>query len=113
MLCHMLRPCRQLELRRQLDADGWAADVTALRKTLAVVDRKLLQMRLIERCAPHADAVHWKDRESGADLNRFRHMGFRVHKEDVWGCAVSTGKGFTPRHAMFMLCWAPHTAALA
>lgn len=40
---------RQLELRRQLDVDGWAADVTALRKTLAAVDRKLLQMRLIER----------------------------------------------------------------
>jgi coiled-coil domain-containing protein 77 len=40
---------RQLELRRQLDVDGWAADVTALRKTLAVVDRKLLQMRLIDR----------------------------------------------------------------
>lgn len=41
--------CRQLELRRQLDVDGWAADVTALRKTLAAVDRKLLQMRLIDR----------------------------------------------------------------
>jgi coiled-coil domain-containing protein 77 len=42
--------CRQLELRRQLDVDGWAADVTSLRKTLAAVDRKLLQMRLIDRC---------------------------------------------------------------
>ncbi|KAF6256024.1 hypothetical protein COO60DRAFT_1627324 [Scenedesmus sp. NREL 46B-D3] len=40
---------RQLELRRQLDVDGWAADVTALRKTLGAVDRKLLQMRLIDR----------------------------------------------------------------
>lgn len=42
---------RQLELRRQLDADGWTADVTLLRKQLAAVDRKLLQMRLIDRCA--------------------------------------------------------------
>jgi coiled-coil domain-containing protein 77 len=41
--------CRQLELRRQLDVDGWTADVTTLRKTLAAVDRKLLQMRLIDR----------------------------------------------------------------
>jgi hypothetical protein len=44
-------PCgrRQLELRRAQDVDGWAADVTALRKALAVVDRKLTQMRLIDR----------------------------------------------------------------
>ncbi|GBF99207.1 hypothetical protein Rsub_12466 [Raphidocelis subcapitata] len=40
---------RQLETRRQLEADGWAADVTLLRKQLAAVDRKLLQMRLIDR----------------------------------------------------------------
>uniref|UniRef100_A0A383VMW0 Uncharacterized protein n=1 Tax=Tetradesmus obliquus TaxID=3088 RepID=A0A383VMW0_TETOB len=45
----LLEANRQLELRRQLDVDGWAADVTALRKTLAAVDRKLLQMRLIDR----------------------------------------------------------------
>jgi hypothetical protein len=52
LLC-LLRtvPPRQLELRRQLDVDGWTADVTTLRKTLAAVDRKLLQMRLIDRCA--------------------------------------------------------------
>jgi coiled-coil domain-containing protein 77 len=49
MYCDASR--RQLELRRQLDVDGWAADVTSLRKTLASVDRKLLQMRLIDRCA--------------------------------------------------------------
>lgn len=40
---------RQLELRRQLDADGWAADVAMLRKRVSAVDRKLLQMRLIDR----------------------------------------------------------------
>ena len=40
---------KQLELRRQLDVDGWTADVTLLRKQLAAVDRKLLQMRLIDR----------------------------------------------------------------
>ncbi|KAF8064637.1 ccdc77 [Scenedesmus sp. PABB004] len=45
----LLEANRQLELRRQLDADGWAADVTRLRQSLAVVDRKLLQMRLIDR----------------------------------------------------------------
>eukprot|EP00878_Enallax_costatus_P033337 GHUV01036756.1.p1 GENE.GHUV01036756.1~~GHUV01036756.1.p1 ORF type:complete len:405 (+),score=164.28 GHUV01036756.1:265-1479(+) len=45
----LLEANRQLELRRQLDVDGWAADVTNLRKTLAAVDRKLLQMRLIDR----------------------------------------------------------------
>jgi coiled-coil domain-containing protein 77 len=48
-VCCAATSCRQLELRRQLDVDGWAADVTALRKTLAAVDRKLLQMRLIDR----------------------------------------------------------------
>jgi coiled-coil domain-containing protein 77 len=40
---------RSLEMRRQLDVDGWTADVTLLRKQLAAVDRKLLQMRLIDR----------------------------------------------------------------
>ncbi|GLC41905.1 hypothetical protein PLESTB_001046000 [Pleodorina starrii] len=40
---------RQLELRRHLDCEGWTADVTALRKTLTAVDRKLHEMRLVER----------------------------------------------------------------
>lgn len=40
---------KQLEVRRQMDMDGWTADVTLLRKQLAAVDRKLLQMRLIDR----------------------------------------------------------------
>ncbi len=40
---------KQQELRRALDCDGWTADVTLLRKALAAVDRKLLQMRLIDR----------------------------------------------------------------
>lgn len=40
---------RSLEQRRQLDCDGWQADITLLRKSLAAVDRKLLQMRLIDR----------------------------------------------------------------
>ncbi|KIZ06949.1 Coiled-coil domain-containing protein 77 [Monoraphidium neglectum] len=40
---------RQLEQRRQLEVDGWGADVTLLRKQLAAVDRKLTQMRLIDR----------------------------------------------------------------
>lgn len=42
-------PPRQLELRRHLDTEGWTADVTALRRTLNAVDRKLLEMRLVER----------------------------------------------------------------
>jgi coiled-coil domain-containing protein 77 len=40
---------KQLELRRHLDCEGWMADVTALRKTLTAVDRKLHEMRLVER----------------------------------------------------------------
>jgi hypothetical protein len=40
---------RALELRRALDADGWAADVALLRKQLAAVERKLTQMKLIDR----------------------------------------------------------------
>lgn len=40
---------RQLEQRRALEADGWTADVSLLRKQVAAVDRKLTQMRLIDR----------------------------------------------------------------
>lgn len=40
---------RQLELRRAQDNEGWVADVTFLRRALTAVDRKLLQMRLVER----------------------------------------------------------------
>ena len=40
---------RQLEVRRALDAEGWLSDVTILRKQLAAVDRKLHQMRLMDR----------------------------------------------------------------
>jgi hypothetical protein len=47
--CRLAEANRQLEIRRQLDADGWQSDITLLRKSLAAVDRKLLQMRLIDR----------------------------------------------------------------
>ena len=40
---------KQLEIRRALDAEGWLSDVTILRKQLAAVDRKLHQMRLMDR----------------------------------------------------------------
>ncbi len=40
---------KQLEMRRALDAEGWLSDVTILRKQLAAVDRKLHQMRLMDR----------------------------------------------------------------
>jgi len=40
---------KQLEVRRALDAEGWLSDVTILRKQLAAVDRKLHQMRLMDR----------------------------------------------------------------
>ncbi|KXZ44254.1 hypothetical protein GPECTOR_70g485 [Gonium pectorale] len=40
---------KQLELRRHLDCEGWTADVTVLRKMLTAVDRKLHEMRLVER----------------------------------------------------------------
>lgn len=36
-------------MRRALDAEGWLSDVTILRKQLAAVDRKLHQMRLMDR----------------------------------------------------------------
>ena len=43
-----------LEIRRALDAEGWLSDVTILRKQLAAVDRKLHQMRLMDRLqVPH------------------------------------------------------------
>ena len=40
---------KQLDIRRALDAEGWLSDVTILRKQLAAVDRKLHQMRLMDR----------------------------------------------------------------
>lgn len=40
---------KQLEIRRALDAEGWLSDVTILRKQLAAIDRKLHQMRLMDR----------------------------------------------------------------
>ena len=40
---------KQLEVRRALDAEGWLSDVTILRKQLQAVDRKLHQMRLVDR----------------------------------------------------------------
>jgi coiled-coil domain-containing protein 77 len=41
--------CAALELRRARDAEGGLADVSALRKQLSAIDRRLLQMRLMER----------------------------------------------------------------
>lgn len=40
---------KQLEHRRALDLEGFTNDITILRKQLAVVDRKLHQMRLVDR----------------------------------------------------------------
>ena len=40
---------RQLETRRSLDLEGFVNEVSLLRKKLSVVDRRLHQMRLIER----------------------------------------------------------------
>ena len=40
---------RALELRRHQDLEGWTADVTNLRKLLVAVDKKLHEMRLVER----------------------------------------------------------------
>ena len=40
---------KQLEHRRALDLEGFTNDITILRKQLAAVDRKLHQMRLIDR----------------------------------------------------------------
>ncbi len=48
-LCRLTDANNSLEVRRQQDCEGWQADVTLLRKALAQVDRKLLQMRLIDR----------------------------------------------------------------
>ncbi len=44
-------------MRRHLDAEGWTADVTALRRTLNAVDRKLLEMRLMERWGAPREGV--------------------------------------------------------
>jgi hypothetical protein len=54
---------RQLELRRQLEADGWTADVALLRKQVAAVDRKLVQMRLIDRWGATREGGGLKGRE--------------------------------------------------
>lgn len=40
---------KALELRRHQDLEGWTADVTNLRKLLVAVDKKLHEMRLVER----------------------------------------------------------------
>lgn len=52
---------KQLEIRRALDAEGWLSDVTILRKQLAAVDRKLHQMRLMDRLQVSAvqNGVHY------------------------------------------------------
>ncbi len=39
-----------LEQRRHMDMEGFTADLTHLRKMLAATDRKLHEMRLIDRC---------------------------------------------------------------
>lgn len=50
---------KQLDMRRQMDLEGWVSDVTFLRRAVTSVDRKLLQMRLVERCALHvSEALH-------------------------------------------------------
>ncbi len=40
---------RQLETRRHMDMEGFTADITNLRKMLAATDRKLHEMRLVQR----------------------------------------------------------------
>lgn len=40
---------RQLEQRRALDMEGFSTDVTTLRKMIAAVDRKVVQVRLADR----------------------------------------------------------------
>ncbi len=45
----LLEQNKALELRRHMDMEGFAADVANLRKMLASIDRKLHEMRLIER----------------------------------------------------------------
>ena len=40
---------RQLQLRRAQEMEGWAADVTQLRKRIAAVDRQLRQQALLQR----------------------------------------------------------------
>lgn len=40
---------KALEGRRAMDMEGFAADLSALRKMLTAVDRKLHEMRLVER----------------------------------------------------------------
>lgn len=40
---------RALEVRRSRDVEGYLNDISLLRKQLSAIDRKLLQMRLVER----------------------------------------------------------------
>lgn len=41
---------KTLELRRHFDMEGFVADVSNLRKMLSSIERKLHEMRLVERC---------------------------------------------------------------
>eukprot|EP00798_Chlamydomonas_sp_ICE-L_P012306 gene12306-15468_t len=45
----LLEANKQLEMRRHMDMEGCTADITTLRKSIAAVNRKLHEMRLIER----------------------------------------------------------------
>lgn len=46
---------KTLELRRHFDMEGFVADVSNLRKMLSSIERKLHEMRLVERCVGRFD----------------------------------------------------------
>jgi coiled-coil domain-containing protein 77 len=48
-----------LRCRRHLDMEGFSADITYLRKMLTAVDRKLHEMRLVERCVCGEEVWPW------------------------------------------------------
>ncbi|GIM05695.1 hypothetical protein Vretimale_10129 [Volvox reticuliferus] len=83
---------KQLELRRHLDCEGWTADVTALRKTLTAVDRKLHEMRLVERLED--------DDRLDAILKHLRKKAPKVLLPGPSGSGASAGESMSVKSAL-------------
>ena len=55
-IAHLRAVNEQLEHRRMMDMEGFAADITMLRKKLRTIERKLLQVRQINEHLLHIRA---------------------------------------------------------
>lgn len=83
---------RRLEGRRAADMDGWISDVTLLRKQIAAVDRKLTQMRVMERLPDdeRRDAILAKHaRLAPAPLGDVYELAFHELVDEMRGLKAS------------------------